>query len=275
MNRLFLVASDMDHTLLMPGCDVSSRNIEAVNRIRDMGGAFVLSTGRSFYMTTKYIRDLDLRCPVIASNGASIYDPLSRREIFSSLIEEETARDLLKLFIKRNTNATLYGPDGIYLMPGSLRGEFLEDYNSSLPPDLQAPLYHLTEDDLGQPLPKFNKFLIIEPRHDELDMVRSYPSLDLVSSAGGFFDVMNKGISKGTGLRFIAGHLGISSDMTFALGDSENDLSMLLSSSHPIAMKGSDPRLLQAAEYITGTCEEDGFAKAVGDFILKTVSEKR
>jgi hypothetical protein len=59
--------------------------------------------------------------------------------------------------------------------------------------------------------------------------------------------------------------------MTFAIGDSENDLSMIESAKYGIAMKNSDPRLLKAASYITGTCEEDGFAAAVFDYILPLI----
>ena len=272
MNRHFLVASDMDYTLLMPGKEVSTANKKAASMIRDAGGILALSTGRSFYLTGRYTMDLGLSCPVIASNGASVYDPVARREIFSSLIAEDTARSLLEIFIRKNTNATLYGPDGIYLMPGSLRGEFLYNYNTGLPDELKAPIIRLTGKDLEGMLPRFDKFLIIEPHNDELTDIRKYSDLDMVSSAGGFYDVMNKGISKGFGLTFLAEHLGISPDMTFAIGDSENDLSMLLASAHPIAMKNSDPRLLDAAEYITGTCEEDGFARAVTDFILPSLS---
>ena len=82
---------------------------------------------------------------------------------------------------------------------------------------------------------------------------------------------MKEGNSKGDGLLRVADILGVPHDMTFAIGDSENDISMLQSAKYGIAMKDSDPRLLKAASYITGTCEEDGFAKAVFDYILPLV----
>ena len=56
--------------------------------------------------------------------------------------------------------------------------------------------------------------------------------------------------------------------MTFALGDSENDLSLLKATDYSVAMK--DSSIERCADYIAPRCEDDGFAKAVYDFILPT-----
>ena len=271
MNYSFLVATDMDYTLLMPGTPVSDRNREACEAISKAGGAFTLSTGRTSFLTGAYTLDLNITVPIITSNGASVFDPVTRKEVYSSLIPQNITRKLIEKFFENNSNATGYSPEAIYFLPGSKRRQFIYDYNSNLPEEYKAPLGELTPDILNEKIPEFNKFLLIEPDEETLNYARSIEELGIVSSAGGFYDIMAKGISKGSGLYKVADMLGIPHDLTFALGDSENDLSMIEAAKYGVAMQNSDKRVLDAASYITTTCEEDGFAKAIFEYILPKV----
>lgn len=276
MEYSFLLGSDMDYTLLMPGKPISDVNLRAARALREAGGALTISTGRSSFITNIYTDVLGTDIPIITSNGASIFDPVKRKEIYSSLIPDAICRKLLGLFIDNDSNATCYSPDGIFYAPGSLRREFITEYNRDLPDDKKAPVGEITREMLEEDgLPLINKFLLIDPDPDTLSAVREVEGLDIVSSAGGFYDIMKEGNSKGDGLIRVADLLGIPRDMTFAIGDSENDLSMIKSAGYGIAMKDSDPRLLKEASYITGTCEENGFAKAVFDYILPLIKTLR
>ncbi|SEV95900.1 hypothetical protein SAMN05216413_0810 [Ruminococcaceae bacterium KH2T8] len=271
MEYNFLVGSDMDYTLLMPGQPISDVNLRAARALRAAGGALTISTGRSSFITGIYTDVLETEVPIITSNGASVFDPVSRKEIYSSLIPDETVKRLLKLFIDNNSNATCYSPDGIYYAPGSLRREFITNYNRDLPDEKKAPVGELTAEMLITGLPPINKFLLIDPDDATLNEVKKVEGLEIVSSAGGFYDIMKEGNTKGDGLLRVADILGIPHEKTFAIGDSENDLSMIVSAQYGIAMSNSDPRLLKKASYITGTCEEDGFAKAVFEYILPLI----
>ena len=275
MEYSFLLGSDMDYTLLMPGKPISDVNLRAARALRDAGGALTISTGRSSFITNIYTDVLGTDIPIITSNGASIFDPVSRKEIYSSLIPDDICRKLLSLFIDNDSNATCYSPDGIFYAPGSLRRDFISNYNRDLPDDKKAPVGEITREMLDGGLPPINKFLLIDPDEETLAAVRETEGLETVSSAGGFYDIMKEGNSKGDGLLRVADILGISHDMTFAIGDSENDLSMIRSAKYGIAMKNSDPRLLKDASYVTGICEEDGFATAVFDYILPLIKTLR
>lgn len=261
----FLVATDMDYTLLLPGQPVSEANVRAVSDIREAGGCVTLATGRSFNITGSYARSLGISVPLITSNGAAISDPVSFCDVESVDFPSDVLSELIRLFIDNNVNATGYSSSGLYFFPCSSRRPFIDDYNSGVPSDIKCRIL----DSYDVP---FNKFLLIDPPANVVAAIKSIPCLQVVSSAKNFYDVMMTGTSKGLALLKIASLLGIPAEMTFALGDSENDISLLESSAHPIAMAGSDPRVLAAAEFITSDCASDGFAKAVHDFILPTVS---
>ena len=260
----FLVATDMDYTLLLPGRPVSDENRRAVRSINEAGGCVTLATGRSFYICGSYAADLGITIPLITSNGAALSDPVKLCDIRSVDFPYDVLRALIRLFNEGNVNATGYSSDGLYFFPSSSRRQFIDDYNDGVTADLKVPILA----DLNH---SFNKFLVIEPSPDVIDKILAIPELQVVSSAKGFFDVMMKGPSKGSALLEIASMLNVPADMTFALGDSENDISLLQSAGPPIAMAGSDPAVLAAAEYVTTDCASDGFAKAVRDFILPLV----
>lgn len=269
MGYRFLVATDMDYTLLVTGMPISSKNIEAVRAIRDAGGALTLATGRSSFATGTFARELDIKVPLITSNGASLFDPVARKEVCSSLLDREKVKELSSLFIEKGTDATAYSPEGIFFLPNSSRRPFFEKYNDSIPEDLKAPVYDF---DINGHIPDVNKFLLISPDDEIVSALQAIEGLELVSSAYTYFDVMKEGNTKGKGLLMLADMLGVPRDMTFALGDGENDLSMIKDAGYGIAMGNSDERLFEHASYITSNCEDDGFAKAVFEFILPKVS---
>lgn len=268
MDYSFLVASDVDYTLLMPGKPVSNANKEAIKAVREAGGAFTLATGRTSFLTGAYILDLGLDVPLITSNGAAIYDPIKREEVYSSLIPEDTVREFMKCFFKNNTNATGYAPEAIYFAPGSSRRDFIINYNKTAPKGFEAPIGEMTEDMIDGPVPKFNKFLLVDPDKDSLQFAYSVKDLEIVMSAPGFYDIMYKGATKGDGILRIADMLGIPRDKTFALGDSDNDLSMLVDSKYGIAMGNANDVIKQNAAYISTDCESDGFAKALLEYVI-------
>lgn len=259
----FIVASDMDYTLLLPGQPVSDANKHAISMICDAGGCVTLATGRTFYLTGSYARDLNINIPLITSNGAALSDPVSFRDVSSVNFPPETLDRLVKLLFEHNIDATGYSSDGIYFLPKSSRKDFINSYNSGVPDDIKVRFL----DSCDHP---FNKFLLIDPPKTVIDQIRTIPGLQIVSSAKNFYDIMMAGTSKGLALKALASKLDI--PVTFALGDSENDISLLEAADHAIAMADSDPQLLKIADYITSDCASDGFAKAVKEFILPTVS---
>lgn len=258
----FLVATDMDYTLLLPGCPVSDANKRAIEAIRAAGGCVTLATGRTFFLCGSYARDLGIDIPLITSNGAAISDPVALKDISSVDFPPELLRSLIDLFIRENADATGYSSDGLYFFKNSSRRGFIADYNAGVPDELKV----VELSDLSH---SFNKFLLIRPSDELVSKLKSFDQLELVSSAKDFYDVMMKGTSKGLALKSIAKSLGVG--LTFALGDSENDLSLLQAADYSVAMGGSS--IERHADFVTTDCASDGFAKAVYEFILPLVDK--
>lgn len=63
--------------------------------------------------------------------------------------------------------------------------------------------------------------------------------------------------------------MGIPIENTLAIGDGDNDLTLFSSAAIKIAMGNGTEALKQAADYVTGTLEEDGFVEAMEKFVFK------
>lgn len=82
------------------------------------------------------------------------------------------------------------------------------------------------------------------------------------SGVGTTGELVPVGVDKGTGLKRVAGALGVPVADTVALGDSDNDLEMLRTAGVGVAMGGSAPHVRSAADLVTAPLEEDGLARA-------------
>ena len=268
-----VLAADMDFTLLMPGEDIPPENVAAVKRLQDNGIAFTIATGRSSFLVGKFAERLGIDIPIITGNGGALFDPVNRRDIMSMDFTDAKARELLRLMIENKVNATLYSVTGIYFTRCSKRKFFCEDYNKDVEPAKKAPLFDLDDECWKRDdLPPFNKFLLIDPPENVSDKICNDPELTVISSGPSLHDVMTAGVTKGKTLLDLADYLNIPRNHTFAIGDSDNDVSMIADAGYGIAMGNACDVAKEAAAYITAAVSEMGFAKAVDEFVIPTVN---
>ena len=81
-------------------------------------------------------------------------------------------------------------------------------------------------------------------------------------------EVMAGESSKGVALNYLAEMLDIGVDETMAVGDSENDLDMLLRCGHPVVVANAMDILKKVAKMFVSSNEEDGVAEAIERYIL-------
>ena len=268
-----LLAADMDYTLLAPGRDIPEGNKEAIRALKDSSVAFTIATGRSSFLVGKFAEDLGIDVPIMTSNGGSLFDARARKQFASVDFEEAKIRELLRFLMARSADATLYSDDGIFFTPSSTRRGFVNSYNESLAPEKQSPMIEIGMDFLEKDsLPKFNKILLISADEEITGALASDPELEVISSAPNLFDVMRAGVSKGNSLLSLADYLGIPHDNTFAIGDSDNDISMIESAKYGIAMGNATEGVKAAASYITANYDSLGFAKAVYEYVIPLVN---
>ena len=76
-------------------------------------------------------------------------------------------------------------------------------------------------------------------------------------------EIMPPQASKGAALDVMARYLGLSRENVMAMGDANNDLSMLSYAVHSVAMGNATDEVKRACRYVTGTNDECGVAQMI------------
>jgi len=96
------------------------------------------------------------------------------------------------------------------------------------------------------------------------------PAVDTFFSSVEFLEVVAKNLNKGNGLRMMAEILQIPLADTVAIGDEENDVSMLKAAGIGCAMSNGSASAKAAADYVTEKDNNNGgAAEAIRRFILE------
>ena len=84
-----------------------------------------------------------------------------------------------------------------------------------------------------------------------------------VKSTPFYYEIMNKNASKGNALAKLADHLGLNKDEVMAIGDNENDLSMIDYAGIGVAMGNATENVKTIADVHTTSNDEDGVAQII------------
>lgn len=89
-----------------------------------------------------------------------------------------------------------------------------------------------------------------------------------VKSMPNNIEINSKGLDKGLSVDILCRHFGLSKDQVIAFGDFDNDIEMIKSAGLGIAMGNASKKLLEVADYVTDTNNNDGIAKALDRFLF-------
>lgn len=81
-------------------------------------------------------------------------------------------------------------------------------------------------------------------------------------------DILLAGDGKAEGIRATLDYYGLKQEEIMAFGDGVNDLSMLSMAGLSVAVGNAVPEVKKAADYVTGSVEEDGVSAALRHFGL-------
>lgn len=116
----------------------------------------------------------------------------------------------------------------------------------------------------------FDKFCVFIHEDSDVESFLRFaePFCTVIFREGKMLEVIRKGFSKQSGLNWVIEQLGIPSKRCYAIGDSTNDLPMLSSVAHGIAMGNAPEEVKAVVEYVTAALQEDGVAQALRHFGL-------
>lgn len=258
------IITDLDGTLLRDDGTVSPQTKQVIHRIKDMGVRFVVATGRSQHIVRDLVPELGTDVLFITSNGSSIGYPVSRQVLYESTLSESLASTVLQYCHTHKLTYMVYKQDAIYSIP-NLRSDYFLAKNQSLDTKYQSQFVLLSHEQPYQDYHGIEKILIIEQDHNQYNLIKQdlegLDDIQLTASHQTYLDVNPKGVSKGVAVQELLKQWSIDHAEAIAFGDQENDLSMLQSVGHSVAMDNAIDVVKNVADATTCSNNEDGVAK--------------
>lgn len=257
------MASDVDGTLLDSAESVSSRTRAAVHGVITSGTPFVLVTGRPPRWIPSVAAAAGLDGYAVCANGAVVYDISADRVLAVRGMDPVLLHDVAAAVDRAIPGCTLaterigasaYDPA---VMP------FFTEPGYRHPWDNDDPTTQPRAEVLGHEAVK----LLI--RHEKMTSDEMAVAAKAVlggtmgvtfSSGVGLLEISAPGVSKATGLRWVAQRLGVAADDVLAFGDMPNDIPMLRWAGHGVAMANAHPEVRAVADEITAANIADGVA---------------
>ena len=94
----------------------------------------------------------------------------------------------------------------------------------------------------------------------------TYPSVDAVTSGGGWFDIFDINGGKGSAIEYFQEKYNILPEETMVFGDSLNDESMMEYAKYSVAVANADDSLKKIANYEIGSSEDQAVIKILEEY---------
>ncbi len=260
-----LAAFDLDGTLLNSQHALSTENREALQALVTNDILVVLISGR-MHRSMKPISDqIGLESPIISYNGGMIRHATSSEIYHHIPVPADCALAIVDACAQQGLHLNFCLNDELYVTERNTWSELYE-IRTGVP---ATPIGDLRE--LAGETP--TKLLIIHTPEELPSLLSNFQNdygkkLYVTQTQPEYIEFMNAEVSKGQALSVLANRFGIPIDTVVAFGDSYNDESLLQTAGFGIAMANGVTPIRACADYITGTNDDNGVARAISELIL-------
>jgi Cof subfamily protein (haloacid dehalogenase superfamily) len=266
-----LLALDIDGTLVGDDLVLRERTLEAVRAAVHRGVNVSIVTGRMISSALRFAEELDLRDPIVGFQGALIRampdrtGPRVGKLLVHRPLSAQAAREAVRWCRTRGLD-----PHVNHLERFIIRADDpnAEDYSAFL--GARAELVPDIEGWIERPVTKVIAVGEAPAPITSLDPARRHfaGQAEVTVSHPRFIEWVAPGVSKGWAIRWLARRAGVPLAQVLAIGDQLNDLEMLGTAGHGVAMPSAPPAVRAAARYVAPPLTEEGSALIIEDLVL-------
>ena len=267
-STISLVLADVDGTLVTTEKVLTSRAAEAVKDLQAAGIDFAITSGRPPRGMSMLIEPLALQGAIAGFNGGVFVNP-DLSVIESHTLDPATAKQTLKLILDQGLDAWVYTEQEWLIRnrdaPHVARETWTVKFDAKV-------VGFFTDEHLAHAV----KIVGIS---DDIELVAA--SEKVVQNALGekasaarsqpyYLDVTHPLANKGTVVATLSKLLNFPPEQIVTIGDMPNDVLMFRKSGFSIAMGNSSDQVKAQASAVTDSNENEGFAKAMRKFVLRS-----
>ncbi|MBS9336697.1 Cof-type HAD-IIB family hydrolase [Fructobacillus papyrifericola] len=270
MKKIKLISIDIDGTLLNDNREITPAVKAAVQLASEQGIYVVITTGRPATGVKKVIEELGLVSEnqyVITHNGGMAQSTDHSKMVYHESLPWELFKEAEAFAMTQGAYLQIESDEYAYTMARE-QNVFVSQENYVV----QLPLKVVDSIADMQAVPFVKAMLIGEK--DFIDGVQKKVPEDLLEKANvvrstpNNLEFMNRDASKGAAMLALAKELGIEKDETMAIGDQENDVTMIRQAGIGVAMGNAVAMIQEAADVQTTDNNHDGVAEAIKKYAL-------
>ena len=238
------MALDLDGTILDLRLNLDPRDVEALGEIIRAGVTVVACTGRPFPGAVPWVEKLGLDGPIICYQGAEVRMP-DGTTILDHGVPHDVAMEVIRFARDRDLHVQAYRDDRLIVERD--RPEAHEYANHA---GMEIHVVADLDEAMGPTTPK----LVIVSTAQTLEALlpeargKWQGKLNVATSVPTYLEFTSVESDKASALAFLCQRLGIRQDHSVAVGDGRNDVSMIAWAGLGVAVQGSPPEVIAAAD---------------------------
>lgn len=261
----------MDGTLLNSKSQISSATAEALREATSRGVKVVIATGKTRPAAITLLKSVGLAgkdgiisevSPGVFVQGLLVYGRQGR-EISRINLDPVVCREACLYSLEHRIPLAAFSEDRIFTLfhhplVDSLHTIYNEPKAEIIPSveqlltgtDIQKVIFFDTVEGVSSTLRPYWE----ESLGDNASVVQAQPDI---------LEIVPPGSSKGSGVKILLDHLGVSPKEIMAIGDGENDVEMLKLASLGVALSNGSEKAKAVADVIGASNDENGAADAI------------
>ena len=215
-----------------------------MRELRAAGMTVIVCTGRPFPGALPWVERMSLEGPIVCYQGAQVRE-LNGSVLLDHGIAHDVAMEVIQFARERRLHVQAYRDDRLIVERDRAEAQTYARHagmDVHVVPDLDVAM--------GPTTPKL--VIVSEPHIlEELlpECRRIWAGrLNVATSTPEYLEFTSVGSDKASALRFLCERLGIPQDATAAVGDGRNDASMIEWAGFGVAVDGSPPEVVAAAD---------------------------
>ncbi|TMC86521.1 MAG: Cof-type HAD-IIB family hydrolase [Chloroflexi bacterium] len=238
------MALDLDGTILDMHLNLDPRDVEALGHIVTAGVTVVACTGRPFPGAVPWAKRLGLGGPIVCYQGAEVRT-MDGGVLLDHGVEHALAMEVIRYARERDLHVQAYRDDQLIVERDRHEAHQYADH--------AGMAIHVVADLDGAMGPTTPKLVIVTTaeRAEALlpDVRRRWTGrLNAATSVPEYVEFTSVESDKASALRFLSERLGVAQSEVVAVGDGRNDASMIAWAGLGIAVEGSPPEVVAAAD---------------------------
>jgi Cof subfamily protein (haloacid dehalogenase superfamily) len=281
--KISILLADVDGTLVDSQKRITARAKAAIEKLTEAGMKFAVTSGRPPRGMKMIVEAVKLPAPLAAFNGGMLVEPDTMKVLVQQTLDAEIAQSVIDRVGEFGLVAWVYAGVDWYIQDLNSPHREKEEKTVQFPPTVVKNFDEALRQGVAKVVGVSDDYALVAKAEKGIAEEFEHgvharctttsrdcePSVSAARSQPYYLDITHPKANKGSVVEMLADLLKIPPAEFATIGDMPNDVLMFKKSGYSIAMGQASEEVKKSATYVTAGMDDEGFAKAVEDFILK------